>query len=502
MQEQSRASQIALLSAGLIVVAVAAYWPSAAALWGYWTNPNFGGTHGLFVAPLSLWLLWRARDSLGAVAVRPSWVAGGLLLLGTAAWFVFWRAGIQTLHILIFPALMGLSVWAAFGYRAAACVAFPLAFLYFAVPAWGVLVGPLQSLTQWAVGVLAPLIGIPAQLKGDLVLLPGVGRFEIARGCSGANFMATGLAVALLLGEIERASLWRRASLLCIMVVLAVLTNWIRVLVIIDAGYTTHMQHVLVSQGHLLFGWVLFAIVMVAFAWFSARTSAPDSREVPVSRDPVPVGLKASAYVATLAALLAMPVAVYAFVIGLDVTAGQVSFQAPTARAPWRGPIQSHGRGWEPEFVGPHSQWSIAYEGPEAHRVDMVAIGYPLQGQGRELVNEQNSLFGATAFEAVAESKVALGSQPYIEVVAADDRNQRTLVWYVYDIGGRTFVTPLLSQLWYGVRSLGGPPYSVLFAFRAACDPSCDSARDTLRSFMKVMGADFFAAVSRRPGTT
>jgi len=48
--------------------------------------------------------------------------------------------------------------------------------------------------------------------------------------------------------------------------------------------------------------------------------------------------------------------------------------------------------------------------------------------------------------------------------VVADEQGRRSLVWSVYDIGGREFVTPLLSQLWYGVRSLAGAPYSVLFA--------------------------------------
>ncbi len=129
----------------------------------------------------------------------------------------------------------------------------------------------------------------------------------------------------------------------------------------------------------------------------------------------------------------------------------------------------------------------------------MVAIGYPMQGQGRELVNEENSLFAATTFEPVAENKVMLDGRSYVEIVAADAQGQRTLVWYVYDIGGREFVTPLFSQLWYGVRSLGGPPYSVLFAFRTACESSCDSARDTLRSFVKTMGPDFLASVTNEP---
>jgi EpsI family protein len=494
MKVSSPAPRIALMSAGLILIAIVAYWPSVGALWGYWTDSNYGGTHGLLVAPLALWLLFRARHRLDAVTARPSPAAGVLLLLGSIAWFVFCRAGIQTLHILMFPVLMGLAVWAAFGFRAALCVAFPLAFLYFAVPAWGIFVSPLQALTQAAVAVLGPVIGVPAQLQGDLVILPGVGAFEIARGCSGANFLATGLAVAALLGELEEANLWRRALLVGVMAVVAIISNWIRVLVVIDAGYTTNMRHVLVSRGHLLFGWVLFTTVMVAFVWLFARpqTATPASR---VSGPRTAHATRMPAYIATVATLVGMPVVVYTFVASLDVKTPPLSFKAPAGRAEWQGPSREAADLWRPSFVGPHSQWSVAYQGPTGQNVETVAIGYTMQGQGRELVNEQNSLFAATPFEPVAENKVTLGGQSYIEVVAADDHNQRTLVWYVYDIGGREFVTPLFSQLWYGVRSLGGPPYSVLFAFRTACRSSCDSARDTLRSFVKVMGPDFYASV-------
>jgi hypothetical protein len=127
----------------------------------------------------------------------------------------------------------------------------------------------------------------------------------------------------------------------------------------------------------------------------------------------------------------------------------------------------------------------------------MVAIGYPMQAQGQELVSEDNSLFGAASLTTLAEATVTLGGESYIETIAADERGRRSLVWSVYDIGGREFVTPFMSQLWYGVRSLGGPPYSVLFAFRTECVDSCESARATLRSFVQTMGPDFLASVTR-----
>jgi EpsI family protein len=396
------------------------------------------------------------------------------------------------------PVMMGLAIWAALGFAAALAVAFPLGYLYFATPAWGIFAEPLQELTGVATGVLAPLIGVPAQMHGDLVVLPGVGSFVIERGCSGINFLTVGLAVAALLGELEQATLRRRALLLGVMGTLAVIANWLRVLIIVDAGYTTQMRHVLVSRGHYMFGWVLFTTIMVGFVWLLARPyrrpSASGTNSMEGAR---PVRLPA--YVATVAVLIAMPLAVYTFVIRLDVGMAPLVFSAPAGRVGWEGPVVDVPTTWNPDFVGSHSQWDFTYRSATGHNVEMVAIGYPMQAQGRELVSEDNSLFGAAPLTTVAETTVTLGGESYIETIAADERGHRSIVWSVYDIGGRAFVTPFMSQLWYGVRSLGGPPTSVLFAFRTECAISCETARDTLRSFVQTMGPDFMASVTRAP---
>ena len=504
MQIPAPALRNMLLCAGLIAVAGIAYWPSVANLWGFWTNSNYGGSHGLLVGALSLWLLFRARHELAAAPVRPSPVAGVVLLLCTVAWFIFYRAGIQTLYVLMLPVLMGLAVSAAFGFRATRAVAFPLAFLYFGTSAWEIFTGPLQSLTAAMVGVLAPLFGIPAHMQGDIVLLPGIGSFAIERGCSGVNFLAAGLAIAALVGELEKASLARRSLLLAVMAVIAVVSNWVRVLVVIDAGYATNMRHALVTRGHLMFGWVLFTTVMVAFVWFSMRPGVQGPDTAGVADADSRLRAQMPAYLATLAVLVAMPVLVYLLISRLDSSDLPVAFNAPAGKAQWHGPVSTVAPAWQPEFIGPHSQWHVAYQDMSGHNVEMVAIGYSVQGQGRKLVSEKNSLLGAGSPEPVAEAKVTLDGVPYMELVAANADGRRSLVWSIYDIGGREFVTPVWSQLWYGMRSLAGAPYSVQFAFRTACEGSCDSARATLGSFLRTMGPEFFASVGRgsRSGPT
>jgi EpsI family protein len=489
-----------VVSVVLIAVAVLTYWPSTQALWVFWTNDNTAGAHGFLVAPMAAWLLYRARHRLAAIAAQPSQLAAVLLVLCSVAWLVFWRAGIQELHLLLLPVLMGLAVTTALGWGAAWIVAFPIGYLYFAVPAWGIFINPLEDLTVRAMAVLAPLIGVPVHIEGTLVVMPN-GIIEVARGCSGQAFLTVGLAVAALLGELENASLRRRGLLLAVVGGLAIISNWIRVLVIIDAGYTTNMRHVLVSRGHFVFGWILFTAVLASSVWFLARGPA----EVATTRAApgTSIAVRLPRYVAALAALVTIPTIAYGLIVGLDGRALPLAFRAPTGRGEWHGPLNAAGSTWNPEFIGPHSQWHFAYQSSSGDNVEMVAIGYPLQEQGRELVNEGNSLFGPKeALEAV-ENQVTLGGDSYIELVASDGRGQHWLVWSVYDIGGREFVSPLLSQLWYGVRSLGGPPYSVQFAFRTACsNASCDSARAVLSSFLRTMGPECLASIDRESRST
>jgi EpsI family protein len=485
-----------IVCAGLIASVIVVYWPSALALWDFWTNVNHAGAHGPLVGLLCMWLLWRARHRVASASVRPSRVAAGLLFLSSVAWLVFWRAGIEQLYILLLPLMMGLAVFAALGFAAAREIALPLGYLYFAVPAWSIFVHPLQALTVDAVGVLAPLIGVPAHIEGNLVKLPGVGVFEIEGGCSGVNFLTAGLAIAVLLGEVERASLVRRGVLVVLTAIVAIVSNWVRVLTIIQAGYTTNMRHVLVSRGHYTFGWVLFTVIMSAFIWWVARPAAHDAH------DPGAVRARAAparwlAYAFTLAALMVMPLPIYV-VAANDESVAPLAFVAPAGRAGWQGPVRDSPSPWKPEFVGPHSQWHSAYRGPTG-RVDLVAIGYSTQAQGRELVNSGNSLFGEDDWSEEAQRRVTLGALSYIETVATDASGHRALVWSVYDIGGHEFAVPLMSQLWYGLRSFGGAPYSVLFAFSSSCAASCDGARDALRAFVQAMGPECFAAVTRAP---
>lgn len=483
--------RILILVGALIAITLLAYWPSAVGLWGFWTTESFLGGQGPFIAGLSVWLLVRSRSALEGCCLNPSRAGCAALLICSVASVIFWRSAIAELHMLLLPVLMFLAMLAACGRGVAHLVAFPLGYLYFAEPTWRILTGPLQSLTARAAALMGPLIGMPVVGSGTLLSLPHGVTFEVTPLCSGVNFLVVGLAIAALIGELQRASLRRRAALLGAMALLMIVSNWLRVLAIMLAGYTSDMR-LLVTRGHLLFGWLLFALVMLGFVAWVTRRAPPADRDSPARRRVSGVSdlnwLPGAG--TAVAILIVTPVLARAAPAMLDPGKGALALQLPPARAGWQGPLESSDTQWKPDFVGDHSEWHAAYRDDAGAIVELVAIGYPTQEQGRELVNEENSLLGSGDLTALGEATVVRGPQPHFEFIANDAAERRFVVWSVYDIGGRRFVTPLFSQLWYGVSSLGRSPYSVQFAYRTICEPSCDAARARLASFARIVAVD------------
>lgn len=490
---------IGLLVGGLIVAVLAAYWPMVAALWTYWLQPYVGG-QGVLVAALSLWLLYRQRDRLSAAAARPVPWAVLLVALCSVATLLLWRAGIQTLYFMLLPLLILAAIFAALGPAIARILVVPVGYLYFGMPAWQLLSPYLQAMTVRVIGVLALLLGLPATIQGTLISFPNGTAFEVTPLCSGIGFLVQGLAVATLLGELDQAPVARRLRLLASMVIVALITNWARAMIIVQVGYATGMRHVLVASNHLLFGWVLFVCVLLVFVWLATRGPLPAQRETPAG-----VGVQApllAGFLTAVVALTVAPVLTYLVAPSRDEPVTRASVRWPAGRADWRGPLDNLNSGWRPVFIGAHAESYAVYQDPSGETVEVLAIGYALQVQGAKLVSENNSLLG-TDLTQLTGQVVSGDGQSYYERVVADPEGRHSVIWSVYDIGGRAFATPLPSQLWYGLSSLTSQPYSVLFAFRAQCVPSCSVARGRLAGFAHQLSPELIAipaSTSRRAG--
>ena len=466
----------------IIAVVTALYWPTAlsyALLWTDHDNPSY--THGYLIAAMCLALIYTRRNGLTGPKQRASpGVYVALVLLGLG-WLLAYRAGIQSAHQLLFPIILWTAIYAVFGARIGGSCLFAVAFLYFALPIWGVINGVLQSLTVAATHLILLLIGLPARFDGNFVEIPE-GTFAIEGGCSGLHFMVVGLAIAAYYGELHRDTPRNRMLLVGLAGALALLSNWVRVSVIIEAGHLTHMQTYLVRVSHYGFGWVVFAVAMAVFFLLASRLPArADVSSATSAASDASMGWRpfSLAPLAALAVLALAPALSWVAMHG-DATAVAANL-APVPVPGWSGPLAASSP-WRPIFIGADRERFATYE-RGARVVEWYTADYAFQRQGRKLLGYYNSIIGRGAFMVLDQGIEADPSQRFVSLELRDEEGSQSLIWYAYRIGGRAMTSALYAQLWYGATSLTGPVDSQIVAIRAKCEPDCAAAREQLRLF-------------------
>jgi EpsI family protein len=467
----------------LIVIVTALYWPTALSYSLLWTDlDNRGYTHGYLIAAMCLALIYMRRDELTGPMPRPApgaYVALALLGLG---WLLAYRAGIQSAHQLLFPIILWTAIYAVFGRRTARSCLFAVGFVYFALPIWGIINGALQALTIAATHLILLLIGLPVRFDGNLVAIPE-GTFAIEGGCSGLHFMVVGLAIAAYYGELHRDTLRHRALLLGLAAALALLSNWIRVSVIIEAGHLTDMQSYLVRVSHYGFGWAVFAVAMTVFFLLASRLPAHPT-QMPV--DSAEAGMGAGSWPSGPALLLACSALALAPALSWVAMRGDAVAVAAALRPVhvpgWSGPLAPSST-WRPIFMGADRERFASYwHGASA--VEWYTADYAFQRQGRKLLGYYNSILGKGGFTVLDQGLQADAAQRFVNLQLRDQEGAQSLVWYTYKIGEQTMTSGLRAQLGYGVTSLLGPVDSQIVAFRAKCEPDCAAAREQLRLFV------------------
>ena len=469
---------------GLWIAVVGIYWPSARDLSTLWTSPQQeeAFTHGYLILLISLWLVFRERKHLTSSAVAPSPKAVLILLLLSALWVWLWRAAIQEGHEMLLPVIWLTAITAALGWRAGRLLAFPVGYLYFAMPIWSDINGIVQTLSAKMTGALIFLTGLPAFMQGDYVQLPG-GSIEIASTCSGLHALIVGLALATLYGKITDVPLRRRWLWIAVMGALSLIVNWIRIFTVIAAAYFTEMHSSLVRQ-HYWLGWWLFAGAFALFLWWTGRKSQlaraggalDETHAGAATATPIRNRTATAAALSTLAALAVLPLTSY----GLDWihahARNPISIAWPADPAGWHATAAEGGE-WAPHFVHPSAEGLRRYTDASGQAVEVFTVAYRVQTQQAKLLGYWNHLLaGPGRFRETAERIVSTPTGPWRELRVVDATGTRSVIWVRYQVGDRFFVEPRLSQLWYGLSALVNPPISSLTALRANCATNCRDA--------------------------
>lgn len=262
----------AVLIAAMLLLAAFAIGlaPVLRSLHGNWTAIYGDLAHGYLLLVMALILAWKARESPYCRVVAPWWPAMVLLLPVMMLAAMFGELGVGLLSKGLIPVALFLVVAATGGVRLAWVFAGSITLLYFGLPVWWLINGPLQSLTAAVANLFVHVTGLPAHVEGNVFHLPG-GVVEVASGCSGLNYLLVGLTLAWYQGQLHLRDNRNRARMLLVATVLSLVCNWVRVSALVWVGYISNMQHYLIRVDHLYFGWVLFLLVIWPLVLYGVR---------------------------------------------------------------------------------------------------------------------------------------------------------------------------------------------------------------------------------------
>ena len=247
----------------------------------WWTLPEAG--HGLLLAPVAVWLAWKAGIRRGAVGNPALGVA--LLLLAIAVRYMSGLAAeLFTMRASMVMALGGLTIYH-YGFRQLLHWWLPFLLGSLSIPLpeliTQALALPLQFKASQMGAALLEMRDIPVRLTGNVIRIPGNELF-VTEACSGLRSLTALLALAVLLSGLVLRSPVTRALLVLLAIPIAVVVNGVRVFL---TGFLVYFVDPALGKGfmHLTEGWLLFLVslgCMGAVAWvggFAERRLMPES---------------------------------------------------------------------------------------------------------------------------------------------------------------------------------------------------------------------------------
>ena len=352
-------------------------------------------THCFFVAPISLWLIWRIRQDLASMTPLPhpwtgllvagasfAWLLGELATVGVVAQFAF-----VTMLILIVPAVLGWSV----AWR----MAFPLLFLYFSVPFGEFAMPQLMAWTAQFTVLGLRLSGIPVYQEGLQFIIPS-GSWSVVEACSGVRYILASLTVGTLFAYLNYRSFKRKLVFIGVSLIVPVIANWLRAYMIVMLGHFSGNK-LAVGVDHLIYGWVFFGFVIFMMFVIGARWS--DETEIPrilrgrTAEKDRRYGTSGRVWLSSIVSV----------VIAASAPMAERSIKHGMTNIPpsFPGPLPLK-EGWTLQDGGISPEWKPVYVNPSAELSQVYVLGrntvglylgyYRKQDYKRKLVSSENTL--------------------------------------------------------------------------------------------------------------
>jgi exosortase A len=483
---------VTLLFALITILVLTVLWPTTRSMIDTWEKSSAYG-HCYLALPIAVWMAWRESSALAYIPLRPFWL--GLAVIA-AAGFVWLLGELASVVVLTQFAAIGLvvaTVLTVFGRTWARQLAFPLGFLFFAVP-FGE--GLLPILMEWTadvtIGALR-LTGIPVYREGNYFVLPS-GAWSVVEACSGVRYLIAAFMVGCIFAWLQYRASIKRVVFVCLALAVALVSNWLRAYAIVLMG---HLSNNRIGTGvidHNLFGWLIFGAAMFGLFSIGMRWAdrERDSISAPAQRSGAQPGFVHTIVTVLAASLLtvaAWPVAAGWLESRVDVRPIQIEAIAPSGG--WQVAPVAAGD-WTPTLVAPTAVDVQAFV-RDGNLVGVYLGVYRGQKQGSELVNALNQIVKTDSkqwrlIESGALDVRLNGDKTQIKTAVVRGATGQFLIWHWYWLAGHSTSSDVRAKVQLALQRLTGASDTAAWVavYTPVGDDVSASAR-RLKGFVEVM---------------
>jgi len=489
-----------------VALVVALFWPTFMSMVSIWQRSDTFA-HGYLIFPAFLWFVWQRRAELAATPVIPFWPGMVAIACAGFGWLLGDVANVSVVKQLALIAMISTTLMTVVGWRWAWALAFPLGFLFFAVPVGEALIPPMMEATADFVAAALKVTGIPVYREGLFLVIPS-GNWSIVEGCSGLRYLIASATVGCVYAYLTYRSLPRRLVFCAAAVIVPIVANWLRAYIIVMLGHLSG-NRIAVGVDHLIYGWVFFGAVMLLLFWIGSfwreDEVAPQPRSGSAGVGPLAQAVRGrigAAVIAALAALLIWPAWSAYMENGVDVRPIQLS--APLGAGGWT--LQSDKfTTWRPRYEGAKSSLFEVYE-KDGRRVALYLGAYRSQNPGAQLLTSTNrmvmmwhpewgDLGAGFHVESTGHSLVSLRE------TRLRSAQQRLLIWDWNIVSGHELTNPYLGKaLLARDKLLGRGDDSFAIIMATPYDDPAALPRNTLRDFIRDMRPSIDAALAAATG--
>lgn len=244
------------------------FWPSLAKMESIWRHSETY-MHAYLILPISLWLIWRRRDKLTNLSVKPTVIPALLAIPFAILWLLAYAIDVNFVSQFSAIFYLQLLIWSLLGHQVMRVIWFPIAFLVFLVP-FGEAANPvLQQVTADIVVYFLRIVDFPVYREGLYLFTPSA-VFEVADACSGLNFLLTSLVLSCLYSHLHYSKAYKAFAFILLTLVLSIIGNGIRAFLLVVIGEKTKLNFGF-GADHYYYGWLVFFIVIMLAFWIGAK---------------------------------------------------------------------------------------------------------------------------------------------------------------------------------------------------------------------------------------